>query len=97
MIKFVLFSLVLVAVMASTYAAIPSNCKPCNDECNIICKNLNKDICRVNQCKVPNSPSTNLDDYELVYKIVPCTMDTFQNGIVCMGEKLPDGIEMIPA
>lgn len=97
MVKIFFVVAVLLAFAAYAYAAIPSNCKPCTDECNIVCKNLNKDICRFNQCKVPNSPSTDLDDYTLVYKIVPCTMETYQTGIICASEKLPEGIEIIPA
>jgi len=88
---------VLLAFAAYAYAAIPSNCLPCPNECSIICKNINRDICRVNECKVPNSPSTNLDRYNLVFRIIPCTNLEDMQAMYCSGDKLPDGFDVLPA
>jgi hypothetical protein len=88
--------LVAVALEAAA-AAIPSNCLPCPDECSIICKNLNKDICRVMECITPNSPSTNINDYRLVLKLLPCPNLQAMHDQFCVAGKAPDGVDVVPA
>lgn len=97
MLKLALFCLALVALVASTHAAIPSNCLPCPDECSIICKNLGKDICRVMECNTPNSPSTNIDNYHLVLKLLPCPNLQTMHDQFCASGKAPDGTDVEPA
>lgn len=65
--KYFAFFFLCLVVAAAVVAAIPENCLPCPDDYNIICKNPNRDRCRILQST--NGGTDVIEDYTLSYVI----------------------------
>lgn len=84
--KYLAFFLLCLVVAATVVAAIPENCLPCPDDYNIICKNPNRDRCRILQSI--SGGTAVIEDYTLSYVIECKRLKPTQERICFTGKML---------